>query len=56
MTVAKGKQIGLNRFPNFSSTGSIVGMKKMYYGIDALLVRSGRWIFNVPKSVYDQAK
>jgi hypothetical protein len=34
-------------FPSFSATGSIKGMKRMYYGEDALLVRCGSYIYNV---------
>ncbi len=33
--------------PNFSTTGSAKGMKKLYYGQKALLVRSGSYIYNV---------
>lgn len=40
-------RIGISRFPNFHRTGSITGMKKLYYGKDALLVRCDRWIYNV---------
>ena len=40
-------KIDINRFPNFHRTGSIAGMKKLYYGKDALLVRCGSWIYNV---------
>jgi len=36
-----------NKFPNFHKTGSIKGMKKQYYGTDALLVRCGSYIYNV---------
>jgi len=45
------------RFPNFSSTGSIRGMKKLYYGKNALLVRQGSYIYNVTKKpkIYDKA-
>lgn len=47
------KQIyNLSQYPNFSATGSILGMKKKYYGKDALLVRSGSWIYKVPYDVY----
>lgn len=45
----------LSQYPNFSATGSIAGMKKLYYGEDALLVRSGSWIYKVPQEVYDAA-
>jgi hypothetical protein len=46
----------LSVFPNFHRTGSIQGMKKMYYGKDALLVRSGNYIYKVTAEVYDQIK
>ena len=37
----------LENYPNFHRTGSIRGMKKLYYGQDALLVRKGNYIYNV---------
>lgn len=37
----------LSAFPNFSKTGNIKGMKSMYYGKNALLVRCGGYIYNV---------
>jgi hypothetical protein len=36
----------ISECPNFSSTGSISGMKKLYYGKDAMLIRCGKWIYN----------
>jgi len=33
--------------PNFHKSGSIIGMKKLYYGKKALLVRCGDYIYNV---------
>lgn len=51
------KRLKLSSFPNFSVTGSIVGMKKIY-GEDALLVRCGSWIYNVtsrPDIYYGEA-
>ncbi|WP_251316708.1 hypothetical protein [Flintibacter muris] len=54
----KDKQrLKLSDFPNFSVTGSITGMKKIY-GKDALLVRYGSWIYNVtsrPDIYYGEA-
>lgn len=44
----------LERYPNFSATGSIKGMKKLYYGKNALLVRSGSYIYNVPWEIYSR--
>lgn len=35
------QKIDISRFPNFHITGSITGMKKLYYGKNALLVRCG---------------
>lgn len=46
----------LSQYPNFSATGNIQGMKEKYYGKDALLVRSGSWIYKVPPEVYYSAK
>lgn len=37
----------VDQFPNFHRSGSIRGMKRLYYGKDALLVRCGQWIYNV---------
>lgn len=54
----KDKQrLKLSDFPNFSVTGSITGIKKIY-GKDALLVRCGSWIYNVtsrPDIYYSEA-
>lgn len=51
----QGKQMNLSGFPNFHKSGSITGMKKLYYGKDALLVRCGDYIYNVSSepAVYD---
>ena len=46
-TIAEGKALGLERFPNFHKTGSILGMKQQYYGMSALLIRCGSYIYNV---------
>lgn len=43
----------LSIFPNFSSSGSIKGMKKLYYGEKALLIRSGSYIYKVTPEVYN---
>lgn len=51
----KGKY-NLEGFPNFSVTGSIRGMKKLYYGRDALLVRCGAFIYKVTKEIYDSIR
>lgn len=58
LTVAEGKAIGIDNYPNFSATGSIRGMKERVYGKDALLVRCGSWIYNVTSNpdIYYRAK
>lgn len=42
-----GDKIDLSKFPNFHRNGNIAGMRKLYYGQDALLVRKGEYIYNV---------
>lgn len=46
-TLKTDYQYLVSNFPNFHASGSIKGMKKMYYGKDALLVRCGSYIYNV---------
>ena len=41
------EKVGISRFPNFHKSVSISGMKRLYYGKNALLVRCGSWIYNV---------
>ena len=45
--------ISLSQYPSFSATGSVRGMRKLYYGQNALLVQYRGFIYNVPKPVYD---
>ena len=40
----------LRQLANFSISGSIKGMKKLYYGKGALLVRCGAWIYNTTQN------
>ena len=47
LPVKTGVRVNISRFPNFSRTGSVKGMKEKYYGEDALLVRCGSYIYNV---------
>lgn len=57
MTKEQGERVGISRFPNFHSTGSVRGMKRLYYGANVLLVRCGKFIYNVTSSpeIYHQA-
>ena len=54
--VKDGAKVGINRFPNFSASGNAMGMKNLYYGLDAKLVRCGSYIYNVSSSpdIYDK--
>lgn len=47
LSVKDGERLGIDEFPNFSATGSVSGMRKKYYGDDALLVKCGGYIYNV---------
>lgn len=51
------EEYNLSEFPNFSITGSVYGMKRKYYGMDALLVVCGQWIYNVTSApeIYEAA-
>lgn len=55
MSVKEGEENNLDEYPNFHKSGSIKGMKDQFYGKDALLVRSGSYIYKVPKEIYDKA-
>lgn len=41
-------------FPNFSKTGSVKGMRRLYYGNEAYLIRCGGYIYKVTEEVYNQ--
>lgn len=51
----RGKAVNISQYPSFSATGSIKGMKEKFYGKDALLVRCGSYIYNVPSEIYYRA-
>ncbi len=56
---AAGESCNISDFPNFHKSGSISGMKKLYYGKNALLVRCGSYIYNVtaaPEIYFNLAK
>jgi hypothetical protein len=50
--------IDLSVFTNFHKSGSVRGMKKLFYGKDALLVQCGSYIYNVSScpEIYGYAK
>ena len=58
LTVKEGERLNIDRFPNFDRSGSVIGMRKHYYGNNALLVRCGSYIYNVSSEpeIYNSAK
>lgn len=57
ITIEQSRRAELDRFPNFHKTGSVRGMKRLYYGSKCLLVCCGDYIYNVSSEpqVYHQA-
>lgn len=46
-----------NRFSEFPCAGpypSITGMKKLYWGEDAYVIRCGTYIYKVPQNVWER--
>ena len=43
----------LSVFPNFHRSGSIKGMKNLYYGNDAHLLKCGNYIYKVTEEIYN---
>jgi len=58
MTIEQGRRVQIDRFPNFHKTGSVRGMKRLYYGESCLLIRCGQYYYNVTAEphIYYQAK
>ena len=52
------EKYGLGQFPNFHRSGSVTGMKNLYYGLAALLVQCEAYIYNVSAApeIYEAAK
>ena len=58
LPTSDNKKFNLSSFPNFHRSGSVLGMKNLYYGLDAKLVRCGDYIYNVSSApeIYAAAK
>lgn len=52
-----GAKFGIGNYPNFHRSGSVIGMKRQFYGENALLVRCGSYIYNVTSNpkIYNNA-
>ena len=48
----KARGIDLSGYPSAGPNPSIKGMKKLYWGKNALVVKSGAYIYKVPEDVY----
>lgn len=57
LSIEDGQKLGISNFPNFHKSGTVRGMKRLYYGMNALLVKCGSFIYNVSSqpSIYDAA-
>lgn len=47
-------RLGLGIFPNAGPNPHIGGMKKRYWGKDALCVKCGRYVYNVDQETYEK--
>lgn len=58
LPVKLGEAVGIGRFPNIHKSGSIRGMKRLYWRHNPLLVRCGSYIYNVSSEphIYQLAK
>jgi hypothetical protein len=58
LSISEGAKVKIDNFPNFHKSGSVLGMKRKYYGKDALLVRCGNYVYNVSSNpeIYNQAQ
>jgi len=48
----KAMRISLDGYPSAGPNPSIKGMKKLFWGKDALVVKTGAYIYKVPEDVY----
>ena len=42
----------LGKYPNAGPNPNITGMRKLYWGTDALIIRCGAYAYNVPHDVF----
>ena len=57
MTREEGERYNISNYPNFHISGSVKGMKNLYYGKNCLLVKCGDYIYNVSSNeeIYNNA-
>jgi len=45
--------VHLDEYPSAGPNPNITGMKNKYWGKDAYCIKHGRYVYNVPKNVYN---
>lgn len=53
--VSKAKHLHLERFPSTGKYGNITGMRKLYWGEDAYIIRSGAYAYKVDEITFRTA-
>mgnify|MGYP004493577599 FL=1 len=58
LSVENGQRLNISCLPNFHKSGNVKGMKKLFYGENALLVKCGDFIYNctAEPDIYELAK
>lgn len=58
LNVEDGQRLNISSLPNFHKSGNVRGMKKLFYGANALLLKCGDFIYNctVEPDIYKLAK
>lgn len=58
LSVEDGQRLNISCLPNFLKSGNVKGMKKLFYGENALLVKCGDFIYNctAEPNIYELAK
>lgn len=41
-------------YPSAGPRASVTGMRKLFWGEDACIIKMGEYIFKVPKEIYDR--
>lgn len=49
------EKYNLSQYPNAGPNPSIIGMKNLYWGKDAYCIKSGEYVYKVPKEIWDKA-
>lgn len=53
--VSKAEYLHLEKFPSTGKYGNITGMRKLYWGENAYVIRSGAWAYKVDEATFKTA-